>query len=148
LLDKANQLVTDHVRKAARAGRTEGEDLEAMRKQIAVAMRAAELDIVVNRVIVSRDHLKSGEVRVRYRAARVAKNLAHHEVVERSPLRHAKLFWIEVCQAAALLFNPWCRHFTLRQTLCNPGHHGSGVFWAPDWSTSVVCSPASQRSWE
>lgn len=102
LLDKANQLVTDHVRKAARAGRTESEYLKAVCKQIAMSMRAAEFDIVVNRMIVSRDHLKSGEVRVRYRAARVAKHLTYLEVVERSPLRHAKLLWIEVCHAAAL----------------------------------------------
>jgi hypothetical protein len=67
-------------------------------------MRATEFDIVMNRMIVSRDNLKSGEVRLRYGAARVAKNLAYLEVVERSLLCHAKLLWIEVRHAAALLF--------------------------------------------
>src|SRR4051812_46003997 len=72
LLDEADLLVADHVRKRAGADRREGEYLKAMRQQSAQAMRLAERDVVVDRVIVAGQHLEGGKMRFGDRPARAA----------------------------------------------------------------------------
>ena len=56
--------------------RREGEHLKSVRQHPAQPVRAAELDVVVDRVIVAGNHLEGGEMRFRHGAARIAIDLA------------------------------------------------------------------------
>ena len=68
-------------------------------KQSAVAVRPAELDVVMDRVIVAREHLEGGEMRLGHGAARAAIHLADLQVIEAAPFGHVVCFWIELRHA-------------------------------------------------
>jgi hypothetical protein len=74
-------------RAGARGGKAQ--DLKPVRERTRMAALAAILDIVVDRVVVGRDGLKRGEIRLRYGPARDVETLADREVLEIPALRKA-----------------------------------------------------------
>src|SRR6185436_8550633 len=66
LLEEADQPVADHVREQAGADRARGQHLESVRQQPAMPVRAAELDVVMDRMVIAGDDLKGGEMRLRH----------------------------------------------------------------------------------
>ena len=68
--------------KGAGAGGGEAENLKAMCKRRRMAALAAIFDIVMDRVIIRRDRLKRGEMRLGHSAARDCETLADREVLE------------------------------------------------------------------
>ena len=61
--------VTNVLRKEGGTRSSEGENLQSMHHRSAMPVSARVLDIVVDRVIVSRNHLESGGMRIRQCAA-------------------------------------------------------------------------------
>ena len=73
---KRKEHVADVLRKEGGARSGEGENLQSVHDRSSMPMSARVLDIVVDRVIVSRNRLESGGVRVRQCAAWGAEYLA------------------------------------------------------------------------
>ena len=73
---KRKKLVADVLRKKGGARSSEGKNLQPMHHRSSMPMSARVLDIVVDRVIVGRNRLESGGMRVRQCAAGGAEDLA------------------------------------------------------------------------
>ena len=91
LLDKGEQRIADRMGKGAGAGGGKAENLKAMCKRRRMAALAAIFDIVMDRVIIRRDRLKRGEMRLGHRAAWDVETLADREILEIPALRKAVL---------------------------------------------------------
>ena len=76
--------VADVLRKEGGTRSSEGENLQSMHHRSSMPVSARVLDIVVDRVIVSRNRLESGGMRIRQCAAWGAENLADAQVLEPS----------------------------------------------------------------
>src|SRR4051812_37277481 len=76
--------VADVLRKEGGARSDEGENLQAMNHGSAVPVSACVLDIVVDRVSVSRNRLEGGGMRIRQCAAWDAEYVANAQVLEPS----------------------------------------------------------------
>jgi len=63
--------------------------LKGVRQQTRVAALAAIFDVVVDRVIVAREGLEGGEMRVGYRPARNIEPLADCQILEIAAFREA-----------------------------------------------------------
>ncbi len=70
------------MREGARAGGGLGGHQETVGEQVAVAVGAAVLAIVVDRVVVGGGELERGEERLGHRARRDREALAHRQIVE------------------------------------------------------------------
>ena len=81
---KRKKHVADVLRKEGRAGSSEGENLQSMHHRSSMPVSARVLDIVVDRVIVSRNRLESGGMRIRQCAAWGAEYVANAQVLEPS----------------------------------------------------------------
>src|SRR5258708_34908694 len=81
--------------KGAGAGRGEAQYLEAMRQRPGVAALAAIFDIVMDRMIVGRDRLEGGKIRLGDGPARDVKALADRQILEIPALRKAVLSPVE-----------------------------------------------------
>src|SRR5690348_4043554 len=77
------------MREGASARSGEAQDLKAMRERTGMTALAAIFDVVMDRVIVGRDGLKSREIGVRDRAARDVEALVHREILEKPAFRKA-----------------------------------------------------------
>src|SRR5262249_53550043 len=86
-LGECDQAITDRVRKAAGARRRERQHLQAMRQHVAVTVRAAIFDVVMDRMVVAGEQLKRREMRRRHGAARIAKDFPDPQVFETAGLR-------------------------------------------------------------
>jgi hypothetical protein len=82
LLDKGDQRVADLVGEGAGPCGGEGQDLEAVGERSFVAALATIFEVVMDRVIVGRDRLKSCEMCFGHRAARDIKFLANRQILE------------------------------------------------------------------
>ena len=81
---KRKKLVADVLRKEGGTRSSEGENLQSMHYRSSMAVSARVLDIVVDRVIVSRNRLESGGMRIRQCAAWGAEYVADAYVLEPS----------------------------------------------------------------
>src|SRR5882724_12926283 len=102
LLHEADQLLADLVRKGAGADRRERHHLKAVRQHAAVTLRAAVLDVIVDRMVIARKHLERREMRLGDGAAWRAEGFANFQVVEGALFRYVKRLWIEARHAATL----------------------------------------------
>ena len=87
---KRKKHAADLLRKERGARSSKGENLQAMHNRSSMPVSARVLDIVVDRVIVSRNRLKSGRMRVRQCAAWGAEHLADSQVFEPSRRHDSK----------------------------------------------------------
>src|SRR4029077_197431 len=81
---KRHKHVADILWKEGGARSSEGENLQSMHHRSSMPVSARVLDIVVDRVVVSRNRLKSGGMRIRQCAAWGAEYVAHGQVLEPS----------------------------------------------------------------
>ena len=82
LLDEAEERVLDQEWKLPGAGRGLDQHLVTMRQKIAMPVAAAELAVVVDRMVVAGGRLEGQELRLRHRARRDVEGLADGEVLE------------------------------------------------------------------
>src|ERR1044072_1225342 len=70
------------MREGAGARGGEAQDLKAVRQRTGMTALAAIFDVVMDRMIIGRDGLKSREIGLGDRAARDVEALAHREILE------------------------------------------------------------------
>src|SRR5215831_7727353 len=87
--------------KSACTRRCKSQDLEAMGERPLVAPLSAILDVVMDWMVVERDRLKGGEMRVGHRAARDTKALADRQILEVARFAKAVLLAVEALDVHA-----------------------------------------------
>src|SRR6266446_1868998 len=95
LFEEAYQRFADEMGKDAGAGRALDRHLQAMRQQVTMALGAAILTVIVDRVVVAAGELKSGEQRLGLRARVDVEALADYQVLEPMDRPEAMLHRIE-----------------------------------------------------
>ena len=95
LLDKRDQRIADGEREAAGARSGEAQNLEAVRQRARMAAPAAVFDIVMDRMIIAREHLESGEMSLGHRTARDIETLADDQILEITAHRRTVLPAVE-----------------------------------------------------
>ena len=93
---KRKKHVADVLRKEGGTRSSEGKNLQSMHHRSNMPVSARVLDIVVDRVVVSRNRLESRGMRVRQCAAWGAENLADAQVLEPSRRHDGETSGIEV----------------------------------------------------
>src|SRR5258708_4744435 len=93
---KRKKLVADVLRKEGGTRSSEGKNLQSMHHRSNMPVSARVLDIVMDRVVVSRNRLESGGMRVRQRSTWGAEHLADAQVLKPSRRHDGETIGIEV----------------------------------------------------
>lgn len=93
---ECNEYLTDVMGKEGRSGRGEREDLQSMDYGGAVSVPGSPDRVIVNRMIICRDGLKGGGVRVSQGTAWRSKNVAYLQIFEAAGWNEKKVLRVEI----------------------------------------------------